>query len=303
MPTVQANGLTIAYEDHGDKAAPPLLLVMGFSCQLSMWPMSFVKGLTGLGFRVITFDNRDIGLSTHLDSKGMPDIGAAMMAAMTGERYAGAPYVLDDMALDAAGLLDALGIASAHIVGASMGGMIAQVLAIKHAARVRSMVSIMSTTGRPGLPAAAPEVSAALITPPASPARADRIAHGKHMWRTIGSPGYPATDAELEAVIAMQVDRAPYDPAGIARQLVAIMASEPRHELLKSVSCPAMVLHGIDDPLVNIAGGRDTAASIPGAKLVEVKGMGHDFTEALVPVLLEHAGGFCARAEAQAKAA
>ncbi len=303
MPQVQANGLTIEYDEHGKAGDPPVLLVMGFTGQLVMWPMSLVDGLVAQGFRVIRFDNRDVGLSTHLHDKGMPDVGAAMMAALTGQTYANAPYVLDDMAADAVGLLDALNIPSAHIVGASMGGMIAQIVAAKHGSRARSMVSIMSTTGRPGLPQAAPEIQAALITPPSGDTREHRMAHFKTMFRTIGSPGYPATDAELDGLAAIVVDRAPYDPAGIARQLVAIMSSEPRHEILKAVTCPAMVLHGIDDPLVKIEGGRDTAASIPGAEMVEVPGMGHDFTDALMPVFLEHAGAFLTRVEQRAKAA
>ncbi len=303
MPQVQSNGLTLEYDDHGKAGDPPVLLIMGFTGQLIMWPQSFVDGLVAKGFRVIRFDNRDIGLSTHLNDKGMPDVGAAMMAALSGQVNKSAPYVLDDMAADAVGLLDALGIKSAHIVGASMGGMIAQIVAAKHGGHARSMTSIMSTTGRPGLPQAAPEVQAALITPPADNGREGRIAHFKKMFTTIGSPGFRATEPELDALAAAVVDRAPYDPAGIARQLVAIMSSEPRHELLKAVTCPALVLHGEDDPLVKIEGGKDTAASIPGATFVGVPGMGHDFTEALMPVFLEHVGGFIASVEAGAKAA
>ena len=303
MPQVKANGLTLEYDDHGRPGDPAVLLIMGFSGQLTMWPMSLVNGLTALGFRVIRFDNRDVWLSTHLSEKGPPDIGAAMMAAMSGQPYAGAAYLLDDMAADAVGLLDALGIADAHIVGASMGGMIAQIVAAKHGARARSLVSIMSSTNRPGLPQAAPEITGALITPPASPGREDRIAHFKTLFRTIGSPGFPATEDEIQTLAEGVVDRAPYDPAGIGRQLVAILSSEPRHEMLKAVRCPALVLHGADDPLIPIAGGEDTAASIPGAEFVAVPGMGHDFTEALMPEFIRHAGGFLTRAEQRGKAA
>lgn len=303
MAQVNANGLTIEYDEHGKPGDPPVLLIMGFTAQLTMWPLSFVNGLVELGFRVIRFDNRDIGLSTHLDDKGMPDMGAAMMAAMMGKQPTGAPYLLDDMANDAAGLLDALNIPNAHIVGASMGGMIAQLAAAKHGAKARSMVSIMSTTGKPGLTQPNPEISAALITPPAGNTREDRIAQFKKMFRTIGSPRFPATEPEIDALAAAQVDRAPYDPAGIARQLMAILCSEPRNEILKSVTCPALVLHGKDDPLVPVDGGEDTAASIPGAELVIVPGMGHDFTEALMPQFLKHIGGFLRRAESQVKAA
>lgn len=303
MPQLQANGLTLEYDDHGNPNDPAVVLIMGFSAQMTMWPLSFVNGLVAEGFRVIRFDNRDVGLSTHLDAKGPPDVGAAMMAALSGQQYQGAPYLLDDMAKDTIGLLDALGIKTAHIVGASMGGMIAQVVAAKHGERARSLVSIMSSTNRPGLPQAAPEITAALVTPPASPGREDRIAHFKHMFRTIGSPGFPASEAEIQALAEGVADRAPYDPAGIGRQLVAILASEPRHELLAAVTCPALVLHGEADPLVRIEGGKDTADSIKGAEFVTVPGMGHDFTEALMPQFLKHVGGFLKRVEAKAKAA
>lgn len=303
MPQVNANGLTLEYDEHGPADGPAVLLIMGFATQMTMWPLSFVKALAADGFRVIRFDNRDIGLSTHLTQLGAPDIGAAMMGLMTGQRPKNAAYLLNDMAKDAVGLLDALGIKTAHIVGASMGGMIAQIVAAQHGARARSLTSIMSTTGRDGLPQAAPHVSAALVTPPASPSRADRLAQAKNMWRVIGSPGFPASDAELDATLGAQIDRAAYDPAGIGRQLIAILASEPRNEMLKKVTCPALVLHGEADPLVLVDGGKDTAASIPGAELVIVPGMAHDFTEALVPVYVKHVGGFLKRAEARAKAA
>ncbi len=303
MPQATVNGLRFEYDIHGAAGDPAVLLIMGFSAQMTMWPMSFVEGLVGRGFRVVRFDNRDIGLSSKLDEKGPPDIGAAMTAAMTGQRYAGAPYLLDDMAADAVGLLDALDIARAHIVGASMGGMIAQIVAAKHPGKTISLTSIMSTTGRPGLPAAAPEIMGALMTPPASPSREDRRKQFMTMFRTIGSPGFPATEAEIEALADAQVDRAPYNPAGVGRQMVAIMSSEPRHELLAGVRCPALVLHGADDPLVPLEGGKDTAASIPGAELVVIPGMGHDFTEALMPQFLTHVGGFLSRVQSRAEAA
>ena len=303
MSQATVNGLRFEYDIHGAAGDPAVLLIMGFSAQMTMWPMSFVEGLVGRGFRVVRFDNRDIGLSSKLDEKGPPDIGAAMTAAMTGQRYAGAPYLLDDMAADAVGLLDALGIARAHIVGASMGGMIAQIVAAKHPGKTISLTSIMSTTGRPGLPAAAPEIMGALMTPPASPSREDRRKQFMTMFRTIGSPGFPATEAEIEALADAQVDRAPYNPAGVGRQMVAIMSSEPRHELLAGVRCPALVLHGADDPLVPLEGGKDTAASIPGAELVVIPGMGHDFTEALMPQFLTHVGGFLSRVQSRAEAA
>jgi len=299
---IQAHGLRIAVEDQGPRTGPVVLLIMGLGMQLIAWPQPLVQSLRDQGFRVVRFDNRDIGLSQGFDDAGVPSMALAAL------RYAlhlpvHSPYRLADMAQDAVAVLDALGIAQAHVCGASMGGMIAQIVAAKHGGHARSMTSIMSTTGRPGLPQAAPEVQAALITPPADNGREGRIAHFKTMFTTIGSPGFRATEAELDALAAAVVDRAPYDPAGIARQLVAIMSSEPRHELLKGVTCPALVLHGEARVMVKIEGGKDTAASIPGATFVGVPGMGHDFTEALMPVFLEHVGGFIAGVEAKAKAA
>lgn len=301
MPQVKANGIDIEYESFGRDSDPAILLIMGFSAQMTMWPTAFCEGLAAKGFRVIRFDNRDIGLSTHLSQLGAPNIGEAMMKAMSGQPV-DAPYLLDDMAKDAVSLLDALGIKRAHIVGASMGGMIAQIVAAKYPEHTTSLTSIMSTTGRRDLPQAKPEAMAALTTPPASDSRADRIAQGIKTWRIIGSPGFAALDEELRATVEAAVDRAPYDPAGIGRQLLAIVASPPRNDILKNVKAPAQVIHGEADPLVPMEGGKDTAASIPGAKLHLVPGMAHDFTNALVPVYLKLVGDFVQGVE-KAKAA
>lgn len=302
MPQVRANGIDIEYESFGRESDPAVLLIMGFSAQMTMWPDAFCEGLAREGFRVIRFDNRDIGLSTHLMNLGTPNVQELMAKLVTGQP-AEAPYLLADMAADAAGLLDALGIESAHIVGASMGGMIAQEFAAKYPQKTKSLVSIMSTTGRRDLPQGRPEALAAITTPPASDAREDRIAAGMNVWKVIGSPGYPAGEAELRAVVEAAMDRAPYEPTGIARQMAAIVASPPRNDMLKAVRCPSMVLHGADDPLVPVEGGKDTAASIAGCELVIVPGMAHDFTNALVPVYLTHVGGFVSRVEGTAKAA
>ena len=303
MPQLKANGVSLEYDSFGRETDPTILLIMGFSGQMILWPLALCEGLAAKGFRVVRFDNRDIGLSERLDHLGSVSIGEAFAKVAAGQKVE-APYTLDHMAEDAAGVLDALDIADAHIVGASMGGMIAQVLAIRHAPRVRSLTSIMSTTGRPGLPQGKPEALAALTTSPANAERDTRIAQSIRVWRAIGSqPVYAADDAELRELSEKLVDRGPYHPAGVARQLVAILASEPRHERLNNVACPALVLHGEDDPLVDIAGGRDTAACIPGARLVTVPGMGHDFTSKLVPVFLREIGGFVAEVEARRKAA
>src|SRR5437762_6750975 len=176
MPQAKANGIEIEYETFGRKTDPALLLIMGFSAQMTMWPVKLCEGLAARGFYVIRFDNRDVGKSTHLANLGLPNVGEAMAKMAAGQPVTNAPYTLDDMAADAVGLLDAIGIPSAHIVGASMGGMIAQIIAAKYPQKTRSMVSIMSTTGRQGLPPAKPEAMAALTTPPASDSREDRMA-------------------------------------------------------------------------------------------------------------------------------
>ena len=297
MPKVRANGIDIEYESFGRQGDPAILLIMGFAAQMTMWQRSLCEGLARKSYRVIRFDNRDIGLSTHLDHLPAPNPGELMAKRMSGQPVE-VPYTLDDMADDAAALLKALGIDKAHIVGASMGGMIAQLVAINHPEATKSLISVMSTTGRPDLPPARPEAMAALVTPPASDSRADRIAAGMNVVKVLGSPGFPDSDALLLEAVSAAVDRGPYDPAGVARQLAAIVAAPPRHETLKGVRAPSMVLHGEDDPIIPVAAGRDTAASIPGAKLVVVPGMAHDFTESIVPLYLQHIGDFVASVDA-----
>ena len=298
MTQVRANGIDLEFESFGKETDPVVLLIMGFSAQLTLWPVDFCQGLAAKGFRVIRFDNRDVGKSTHLLDAGVPDIGALTAKVMSGQPT-DPPYRLDDMALDAVGLLDALGADKAHIVGASMGGMIAQLVAAQHPGRTKSLVSIMSNTGRRDLPPGKPEAMAALMTPMPSTTREDRIAASMKTWSIIGSPGYPASEAELRAQAERDVDRAPFEPTGVTRQMAAILSAPPRNAMLKSVTAPALVIHGADDPLVPVEGGKDTAASIPGAALIIVPGMGHDFTNALSPVLLKHVGGFVAGVEAR----
>jgi pimeloyl-ACP methyl ester carboxylesterase len=297
MANVRANGVDIEYESVGREDDPVILLIMGFAASLKGWPDSLLYGLAAKGFRVIRFDNRDAGRSSHLDQLGAPDLSAIMAKLRAGEAP-GAPYSLDDMAADAVGLLAALGIDRAHIVGASMGGMIAQLVALNHPSRTKSLISIMSTTGRADLPPGKPEAFAAIATPPASPAREDRIARGIEVWRVIGSPGFPASDAEIRAYVERGVDYAPYDPVGLTRQMAAVLAAPPRNDQLRTVKAPALVIHGADDPLIPVAGGEDTAKSIPGAELFVVPGMAHDFRESLVPVYLKAIGDFAAKVEA-----
>ncbi len=298
MPQVKANSLSFEYESFGASSDPAILLIMGFSAQMTMWPVELCEGLASRGYRVIRFDNRDIGFSSKLESAGQVNVMDAFAKAASGQPIA-APYTLNDMAADAAGILDALDIANAHIVGASMGGMIAQLVALNHPAKTRSLTSIMSSTGRPGLPPSKPEALAVLTeAPPAD--REGRIAAAKKVWRIIGSqPVYAADDDELHAQAVREVDRTPYYAPGVARQLVGILASPPRHDMLKNVKAPALVIHGADDPLVPIEGGKDTAASIPGARLRIIPGMGHDFTSKLVPVYLREIADFVAEVDAK----
>jgi len=280
MPRARSNGIEVEYETFGRAEDPALLLVMGLGAQMILWHEEFCEALAARGLHVVRFDNRDVGRSTWLDDAGMPDVAAAMAAA-TQRQPVRSAYRLSDMAADAAGLLDALEIDTAHVAGASMGGMIAQTLAIEHPARVRTLTSIMSTTGHPDLPAATPEAMAVLLTP--APIERDAvIERSVEVWRTIGSPGYPADEDEIRAQAARAFDRG-VNPAGVARQLVAILASGHRRDALGAVHAPTLVIHGADDPLIPEAGGRDTAASVPGAELLRIEGMGHDLPRALWP--------------------
>ncbi len=246
------------------------------------------------------FDNRDIGRSTFFPELGIPDIGGLMASAQSGAR-AIPPYPLDAMAADAVGLLDALGLPRAHVVGASMGGMIAQLVALNHPERTASLVSIMSSTGRPGLPPGKPEAMRALMAMPPSSSRADRLATATAAVKAISGHGFPQSDEELSAYVGRSIDYTPYDPPAAARHMAAIVAAPPRHERLKGLDLPALVLHGSDDPILPPAHGEDAAACIPDAKLLVVPGMGHDFKEALMPGWIEAIGDFAAKVEAQRK--
>jgi pimeloyl-ACP methyl ester carboxylesterase len=300
MPQVKANGLSFEVESFGSDRDPAILLIMGYSAQLTRWPADMCEGLASRGYRVIRFDNRDVGLSEKLDGLGKFNAMEAFAKAASGQPIPH-PYLLKDMAADAAGILDALKIDKAHVVGASMGGMIAQTMALNNANKMLSLISIMSTTGRPGLPPGTPEAMAVLTTPPANLERDTRIAHATKVWRTIGSEApYAATDAELRQMAEQDIDRTPYYPDGMARQLVAILASGPRHELLRQVKTPTLVIHGAADPLVNVEGAKDTAASIPGARLKLIDHMGHDISPKLVPLLVREIADFVAEVDAKA---
>jgi len=298
MPRVRANGIDIEYESFGRVGDPLVLLIMGFAAQLIFWPEALCQALAAKGFRVVRFDNRDIGKSTHLVDLPAPDPRALMAEVMAGKRP-GVPYTLDAMADDAVGLIDALCVSRAHVVGASMGGMIAQLIAINHPARAKSLVSIMSTTGRRDLPPGDRETLSVLFRPPRSESREDLIDASMLVQKALASPGFRPSEAEMRAIAERRTDRAPFDPAGLARQSAALIAAPPRDALLRQVRCPALVLHGADDPVIPAAAATDTAESIPGAELVIVPGMGHDFAPGLVPVYLQHIGDFVSRVEAE----
>jgi pimeloyl-ACP methyl ester carboxylesterase len=284
-----ANGIELAYQEMGDVGGEPLLLVMGLGTQMIAWDETFCGMLAERGFRVVRFDNRDIGRSTKIKSAGVP-----RRVDMIVGRRASAPYLLRDMAADTIGLMDHLGIDSAHLVGASMGGMVAQTLAIEHPERVRSLVSIMSNTGSrwTGMPSRK-AMAVLLGRPPRG--REAAIERTVRTFRTIGSPGYPFEEGRLRQIAGSSYDRG-HSAAGILRQLHAISASGDRTEALRAVRVPTTVIHGNRDPLVRPAGGRATARAIPDARLKMIDGMGHDLPRQLWPVFAEEIAANAARA-------
>ncbi len=279
MPTATSNGTSLFYETFGNAADPALLLVMGLGAQMTLWDDEFCAALAAKGFHVIRFDNRDVGLSSKIESAPAPELGKAFAGD-----FSSAGYTLWDMAQDAIGLLDALGIARAHIVGASMGGMIVQAMAIKHPDRVLSLCSIMSTTGNPNVGQATPEAMAALMAPPPK-SRDEAIEAGVQSWKTIGGT-FPFDEAKVRARTAAAYDRSFY-PVGIARQLLAIMATGDRTEALKQVKLPTLVIHGEVDPLVQPSGGKATAEAIPGSELLIIPRMGHDIAPEAQPQIVD----------------
>lgn len=276
MAAIGSNGITLEFESLGDPTAPAVLLVMGLGMQMIAWPDPFCDRLVAAGFRVVRFDNRDSGLSSKLGQLGIPRIGRSMLRAFMGLPVR-SPYGLDDMARDTVGLLDALGVLSAHVVGASMGGMISQLVAANHPERVLSLTSIMSTTGARHLRQPTMRVRRELLRRPADPTSVDSIVENYvHLYGVIASPGYPTPPDELRARIRRGVERS-YYPAGFLRQLSAILASGDRSAVLGRITCPTLVIHGKADPLVPVDGGIDTARNIRDAKLLLLDGFGHDF--------------------------
>jgi proline iminopeptidase len=285
---VAANGLTFDVEQFGDSAAPPVLLIMGLAMPAAAWPDDFIERLLLHGLRVIRFDNRDAGGSARVRAVRRQSVQVAMARALM-RLPVHAAYTLDDMADDAAGVLDALGIPRAHVVGASMGGMIAQVLAARRPDRVATLTSIMSSSGNPS-PRVALGSSRALRALLRRPGRLDNVEsiteHLMHVFGVIGSPGFRAEPRAMRAQMAKVAGRG-YDPAGAERQLLAILASGDRRPILERITAPTLVIHGADDPLVPVAAGIDTANHIHGAQLKIIPGMGHDFAPSLQAMIAD----------------
>ncbi|MGL4575558.1 MAG: alpha/beta fold hydrolase [Burkholderiaceae bacterium] len=286
MPIVSANGISICYEDEGPPDAPVMLLIMGLGMQLTAWPPQFVRLLLDAGYRVVRLDNRDSGLSTIFSEAGTPNLAWAALKHRLGLPLRSA-YLLDDMARDCIALLDALSIERAHVVGASMGGMVGQLLAAQYPQRVRSFTCIMSSSGARHLPGPRREVLRMLLKRPAS-GREALVDHLVKTFQVIGSPAYPPDLDQLRLRVQASVQRS-YQPAGTARQMVAIAASGDRSSALKQIAVPTLVIHGQADPLVPIACSKDIAAKIPGARFLPIEGMGHDLPAQLLPTLAQAA--------------
>lgn len=297
MPKVRVSpSIELEYERDGDPQQPTILMIMGLGMQLTAWPDELVAGLVARGFSVLRFDNRDAGLSTQIDSFVPRGIAGALLRGAVGWPVE-APYRLADMAADTIGLLDALGIAQAHVVGASMGGMIAQLVAAHYPQRVRSLTSIMSTSGARRLPPPRFEALIALTRrPPKGASHETLVDHYVKLFGVIGSPGGQTPEPLLRARLQRSLARA-FRPAGTARQMLAIVASGDRCAELATITAPTLVIHGALDPLVPAAAGRDTAGRIRGAELLMVPGMGHDFPHTQMPLLVERIGAHCAGAD------
>lgn len=291
---ISANGLSIEVDDQGPAGAPPLLLIMGLGMQLIGWPDEMVRQLLARGFRVIRFDNRDIGLSQHLDGVRTPSVPwSALRYALRLRVHA--PYSLRDMAADALGVLDALGIQRAHVCGASMGGMIAQHLAAWQPQRLLGLTLIMTTAGARHLPQPSMAVRQALIRRPAGDDVDSVVAHLQQVFTVIGSPAYPAAPDALRQRLRDSVQRS-WHPAGTTRQLLAVMADGDRTPLLASIRAPACVIHGEADPLVPVAAGHHLVQHLPDARSDFIPGMGHDLPEALLPRIVAGIADNAARA-------
>lgn len=275
MARLKANGIDIEYDTFGEATADPILLIMGLGTQMIAWRPDFCNALADCGHFVVRFDNRDVGLSTKLDGVKAPGPLRFLLHRWFGWSVS-APYTLDEMAADAIGVLDALDIDEAHVVGASMGGMIGQIMAASHPDRVKTLTSIMSSSGDPNLPGAKREILKQLfVGRPESSEREDLIDYSLRSFRLLLSPGYPRTDQELEELIVESIERS-YYPQGVSRQVAAVIADGSRVKRLATITAPTLVIHGKEDPLIPPQGGFSTALHIRGAKLELIDGMGHD---------------------------
>ena len=292
MANVQANGIRIEYDTFGKRSDRPILLVMGLGAQMIHWRAEFCEQLAEAGHFVVRYDNRDVGLSTKFDSAGLPDIPAIMSQMAAGQAVT-APYTLNDMADDGIGLMDALDLPTAHICGASMGGMIVQTMAIRQPRRIRSVTSIMSSTGNRELPPAKPEAMAALMSP-AGTNREEVAERSVAVSKVIGSPAYPADPSETRARALEAYERAFY-PIGVARHMAAVASHGNRKPALQKLDVPALVIHGKADPLVPVEGGVDTHEALRGSKLMLIEGMGHDLPK---PVWAQIVTGIAALTQA-----
>ncbi|MFT4569408.1 MAG: pimeloyl-ACP methyl ester carboxylesterase [Hyphomicrobiaceae bacterium] len=292
MPRIHSNGIELEYDTFGSPSDEPLVLVMGLGAQMILWDEAFCAELVERGFFVVRFDNRDIGLSTHLHDLPSPNLIQVVAAALTGRKFK-APYLLRDMAADTAGLIRALGLDSAHVVGASMGGMIAQTLAVQHPTLVRSLTSIMSTPGDADLPRPTTRALTALARP-IPRARDKAIERTVKLFRTIGSPGFPFEEDLVRDVATRSFDRS-FDRKGVARQMAAIIASGGRRAVLAAVNAPTLVIHGDADPLVPPQCGVATADAIREAELLMINGMGHDLPRAKWKTMIDGIAGLTER--------
>jgi len=286
-------GIDIAYQRLGSPDAPLVLLIMGIAAQSINWPDAICHGLVDRGLQVIRFDNRDSGLSTHLTDAPPPNLPAALAGDLSS-----VSYTLSDMAADAVGLLDVLGLEKAHVVGASMGGAIAQTMAIEHPNRVRSLTSMMSTTGNMSVGQPSSDVLREVFSGPPAVTRDEVIQRFLRAFRAVGSPGYPTDESDVAARAGRAYDRC-YDPIGVARQAIASVASGDRTELLRHLEVPTLVIHGLADRMCDVSGGQATAEAITGAELVLIEGMGHDLPPGLRSQLAERIAEFVWRAESR----
>lgn len=284
---LKVNDVELAYDSFGNENDEAVILIAGLGTQMIRWTDSFCRILAARGFRVIRFDNRDVGCSTHFSHYPTLNFDALATALMSGQRP-DIPYTLDDMSKDAIGLLDALSIDCAHFVGRSMGGMIAQIATSEYPKRVLSLTSIMSSSGNPALPPTAPDVMAMMTKPAPNPFEdeAGFLAHSLSFAKCIAGTGYPFEEEAYRALILEEAHRA-YDPGSVGRQIAAIAVSGDRRPLLAKIKVPTLVIHGVDDPMFVMACGEDTASAIPGAELMLVDGMGHDLPPQLYKVIVD----------------